>query len=81
MSDLTVEMHTMQCDYPGCSKHASNDDYSCFGDYEEAVDQFTNGYDETGWWHAASDRDYCPKHWHWDEETDEQVVGPKEVQR
>ncbi|MCI1643790.1 MAG: hypothetical protein LKI98_04245 [Bifidobacterium crudilactis] len=81
MSDLTVEMHTLKCDWTGCEEAASNDEYCCWNDYNQAVDAFA-GFEGGGWYHDwDSGKDYCPSHWHWNEETEEQEIGPREVQR
>lgn len=72
MSDLTVEMHTLKCDYPGCNEQAQDDKYSACADYNQACEYFADTW-EPGWLHTPDRKDFCPKHNFYDDEADEYV--------
>ena len=74
MSDMAFPAHTLACDWPGCDQIASYGRYGSGESYEVAVTVFT-GTDDDCWLHTENGSDYCPKHWHLDEEW-QQVPGP-----
>ncbi|WP_445343505.1 hypothetical protein [Bifidobacterium sp. ESL0819] len=73
MSDMAFPAHTLACDWPGCDRIASYGRYGSCESYAVAVAVFV-GTDDDVWLHKDG-RDYCPKHWHLDEEW-QQVPGP-----
>lgn len=74
MSDKIIPMHTLACDWPGCRETAKDDIYYCWESYDSAVFMFAD-QDDSDWLHNGG-KDYCPKHWHLDEELN-RVVGPE----
>ena len=75
MSDMAFPAHTLACDWPGCDQIASYGRYGSCESYEVAVTVFT-GTDDDCWLHTEDGRDYCPEHWHIDNDLDEPVPGP-----
>ena len=75
MSDMTFPAHTLACDWPGCDQTAHDGEYSAWESYDSAVTMFADP-DNDGEWLHQDGRDYCPKHWHIDDDLDERVPGP-----
>lgn len=76
MSDMTFPAHTLACDWPGCEQTASDDMYSAWESYDSAVIMFAGPGNDGEWLHTDDGKDYCPKHWHWDDEHG-RVPGPE----
>lgn len=76
MSDRTVDGHTLACDWPGCEALAESGGYSSWESYETAVDMFAEQGDCEDWLHTDDGKDYCTKHWHWNDEHG-RVPGPE----
>lgn len=76
MSDMTFPAHTLACDWPGCEQTASDDMYSAWESYDSAVIMFADPDNDDEWLHTDDGKDYCPKHWHWDDEHG-RVPGPE----
>lgn len=74
MSDMAFPAHTLACDWQGCDLTAHDGEYSAWESYDSAVMMFADP-DNDGEWLHKDGRDYCPKHWHIDEEC-QQVPGP-----
>ena len=74
MSDRIIPMHTLACDWPGCEEIAQDDVYSGWESYDSAVIMFADP-DNDGEWLHTDGKDYCPKHWHLDDEYN-RSVGP-----
>ena len=75
MSDMAFPGHTLACDWPGCDQTAHDGEYSAWESYDSAVMMFTDP-DNDGEWLHKDVHDYCPKHWHIDDDLDERVPGP-----
>lgn len=75
MSDMTFPAHTLSCDWPGCDQTAHDGEYSAWESYDSAVIMFATP-DNDGEWLHKDGHDYCPKHWHFDDDLDERVPGP-----
>lgn len=75
MSDRIIPMHTLACDWPECEETAQNDIYSGWESYDSAVTVFADPDHGGEWLHTDDGKDYCPKHWHLDDEY-ERSVGP-----
>ena len=75
MSDMTFPAHTLACDWPGCDQTAHDGEYSAWESYDSAVMMFADP-DNDGEWLHKDGHDYCPKHWHIDDDLDERVPGP-----
>ncbi|MCX8672988.1 hypothetical protein J3T91_05605 [Bifidobacterium sp. B4001] len=67
MSDMAFPAHTLACDWPECEETAHQDGYSSWESYDSAVTVFADP-DNGGEWLHTDGKDYCPKHWHWDDE-------------
>ncbi len=76
MSDMTFPAHTLACDWPGCDQTAHDGEYSAWESYDSAVMMFADPDNDGEWLHTEDGRDYCPKHWHIDDDLDERVPGP-----
>lgn len=76
MSDRTVYGHTLACDWPGCGALADCGGYSCWESYDTAVYMFAEEYSPCSWYHDGDGHDYCPRHWHVDDDDGEVVFGP-----
>lgn len=74
MSDMTFPGHTLACDWPGCDQTAHDGEYSAWESYDSAVAMFADP-DNGGEWLHQDGHDYCPKHWHLDEEC-RRIPGP-----
>ena len=75
MSDMTFQAHTLVCDWPECDQTAHDGEYSAWESYDSAVMMFADPDNDGDWLHKDG-RDYCPKHWHIDDDLDERVPGP-----
>ena len=75
MSDMTFPAHTLACDWPGCEQTAHDGEYSAWESYDSAVMMFADP-DNGGEWLHQDGCDYCPEHWHLDDDLDEPVPGP-----
>ena len=72
-------MHTLACDWPGCDEVASDDMYSAWESYDSALIMFADPGNDGEWLHTEDGKDYCPKHWHLDDEWNRSVgPNPKE---
>lgn len=79
MSDRIIPMHTLACDWPGCDEVASDDMYSAWESYDSALIMFADPGNDGEWLHTEDGKDYCPKHWHLDDEWNRSVgPNPKE---
>lgn len=78
MSDMTFPVHTLACDWPGCEETAHDDMYSAYESYESAWFMFAEEINGGEWLHTYHpSRDYCSKHWHYDD-LHRRVPGPGE---
>lgn len=76
MSDLIRYSHTAKCDWHGCGVLGSADGWDGWPSYDDAVEILEDLDDGEDWYHDSLHRkDYCGKHWHW--EDDEPVPGPE----
>lgn len=75
MSDMTFTAHTLACDWPGCDQTAHDNEYSAWESYDSAVMMFADP-DNGGEWLHKDGHDYCPKHWHLDDDLGERAPGP-----
>lgn len=75
MSDMTFPAHTLACDWPECDHTAHDGEYSAWESYDSAVMMFADPDNDSDWLHQDG-HDYCPKHWHTDDDLDERVPGP-----
>lgn len=76
MSDRIIPMYTLACDWPGCEETAADDEYAGMESYESALDRWEWQEDHGDWLHIGDNLDFCPKHWHWDDEHG-RVPGPE----
>ena len=75
MSDMAFPAHTLACDWPDCEETAHQDGYSSWESYDSAVTVFADPDNGGEWLHTDDGKDYCPKHWHLDDEWN-RAVGP-----
>lgn len=75
MSDLIRYSHTARCDWRGCGVLGSAGEWDGWPSYDDAVEVLEDLDDGGEWYHdPATGKDFCGKHWHW--EDDEPVPGP-----
>lgn len=76
MSHMAFPVHTLACDWPDCEETAHDDGCGARESYDSAVLMFADPGNGGDWLHTGGGKDYCPKHWHLDEDWN-QVPGPE----